>query len=111
MVGKQRELAALEALRFNEDGMIPEWIESTSLGTSTEDRAGIDIVVYTDIGKLFLQIKGTEIQVQKFLAKHRKGNIVPFIVEQTSNIQVLREKLIACLQQERARILKLRSHT
>ena len=109
-IGKEREKAALNALRYNQDGFLPEWILAVALGTREEDRAGIDIVIHTDIGKMFLQIKSSRRQVEKFLSKHRKGNIVPFIVDQISDVLVLRGKLVACLENERSRILKLRSH-
>ena len=108
-IGRNREDAVLSALAMNHDGAIPDWIKGFERGTTVEDRRGIDIIVHTDIGKLYLQIKGTRKAVIEFLDAHPKGNIVPFIVERNQTPLVLRGKLIACLKKERERILALRS--
>lgn len=44
-------LLALRTCRF------PSFVQSCRLATRAEDQSGIDIVVYTDVGPLYLQIK------------------------------------------------------
>lgn len=108
-LGREREETALEALQRHSDPITPHWLRSSRKATVTEDRQGIDIVAMTDIGKLFIQIKGTERAVEQFTAAHPKGNILPFIINKHKDPGTLRQELISCLERERARIIALRS--
>ncbi|MCR4334256.1 MAG: hypothetical protein NUV47_00800 [Patescibacteria group bacterium] len=49
------------------------WIHSVQLANKEEDCHGIDVVINTDVGKLFFQIKSSYYGKKKFLYTHRKS--------------------------------------
>ena len=106
--GRKHEEDALRALQPGGGAPLPPWLHSAVRGTIAEDQRGIDIVVHTDVGKLYLQIKSSWSGVRKFLARYRKGNIIPYIVR-TDDLGILRARIVARLAEERDRIIALRS--
>lgn len=106
--GWLRELWALQALTDNPE-TIPAWCTRAERASVEEDKRGIDIVVHTDVGKLYLQIKGSTYAVDKYLETHRKGNVVPFIVRSGATPESLRNDLLRALLKERERIIARRS--
>lgn len=106
--GRVREEKVLTALSVENASTLAPWFVSAERACGKDDARGIDIVVYSDVGKLFLQVKGSPKAVQEFLRKHPKGNIVPFLVRDDECTQSLRKRLIEALGAERQRILDLR---
>src|SRR5271156_1710138 len=43
----------------------PAWMKTARYATREEDRHGIDIVVETDVGRLFVQVKSSQRGVEK----------------------------------------------
>ena len=109
LLGREREEAVIEALTPSDDFASPEWLRSVVHGTHEEDARGIDVVIHTDIGKIFLQVKGSGRRMERFLAAHPKGNIVPFLFDRRDDLPALRSRLIGCISDEYRRILALRS--
>lgn len=66
--GKISENKVVDALNSNNK---PDWIYLAKLSDAKLDKAGIDVVVSTDVGNLFLQIKNSFYGKQKFL-KNKK---------------------------------------
>ncbi|MFA6446079.1 MAG: hypothetical protein WCW14_02400 [Candidatus Paceibacterota bacterium] len=99
------ELQSDRALRL-------EWIASARLSTEDEDHQGIDIVVETiDIGKLFVQIKGSQKGRQKFLRLHGRStrSICLVVIPHGSPESVWKSKIYYGLIRERSKIIDLRS--
>lgn len=48
------------------------WILGVRQATHAEDANGIDVVVSTDVGKLFLQVKSSKAGLQRWRAKNRR---------------------------------------
>ena len=107
-IGRRHEEDALRSLQPENGRPLPDWLHRAVPASGTEDHHGIDIVVHTDVGKLYLQIKSSQYGVRKFLAKHTKGNIIPYIVR-TDDLTILRERLLTRLTKERERIIAIRS--
>lgn len=64
--GRETERRFFEAMREFRNKR-PEWLLSIRRGTQKEDAQGIDGVASTDIGKIFIQIKSSEVGAQKFI--------------------------------------------
>jgi hypothetical protein len=51
---------------------IPPWIQSVRLGTKEEDKIGVDVVFNTEIGAIFVQVKGCALGVHNFNLQHSR---------------------------------------
>lgn len=103
--GANRELTVLEILSSPD---MPPWVCSARKGTPDEDRRGIDIVVATDVGKLFLQIKGSQKDADLFSAKRRKSSIATVVLRNPGVTRENRNRILAALSRERASVRKKR---
>lgn len=54
---------------------IHEWIQGARFAWAAEDAAGIDIVVHTDVGDLFLQVKSSKKAAKLFRRRGRERGI------------------------------------
>lgn len=102
--GRMREARLVDVLRdFLSNGRHrPPWMQSAELGTDHQDFEGIDVVVKTDVGDLFIQVKSSERFKYLFVAKGRKqwktGRAVPIVGivivnDGRTDRQILREAL------------------
>lgn len=105
---RAREEQVLTALTRHDEISFPSWFQSAESASGKDEARGIDVTVHSDVGKLFLQVKGSPKAVQEFLKKHPKGNIVPFLVHDDEHIDGLRKRLVEALSAERRRVLDLR---
>lgn len=67
-VGREHERKVLEALQRPDR---PWWILGARLATGAEDREGIDVVVQTDTGTLFLQVKSNKLAANRWRKRHK----------------------------------------
>lgn len=87
--GKRAESRALEAAQR----ITESWMKSVRLATRKEDEAGIDIVVESDVGKLFLQVKSSKGSARSFSKRPRRQHneviVVPIdLTETVLNLRV-----------------------
>ena len=70
--GKRNELRAVAAF---EDGTsdVPDWFISIENASARLDRAGIDVVLKTDVGNVFVQIKSHPRKALLFKSDQEKG--------------------------------------
>lgn len=66
-IGIRAEEKAVEALLTSP---IPFWIIRARRAKPEEDHKGIDIVVFTDVGKLYIQVKSSKREVRRFRSAH-----------------------------------------
>ncbi|MBI4092778.1 MAG: hypothetical protein HY420_02535 [Candidatus Kerfeldbacteria bacterium] len=61
-VGRRREVRLVELLRdyLNHAKHHPPWMHNVELASEEQDIQGIDVVVKTDVGDLFIQVKSSE---------------------------------------------------
>jgi hypothetical protein len=66
-INEERFFAIFERNR----SLIPSWIFSIVKASKYQDAKGIDYIIETDIGRLYIQIKSSEGLIIKY--KHKKG--------------------------------------
>ena len=91
-LGRNTEARFLEAVSATESKVkMPDWITGFELTKpwSSEDRDKIDVIVTTDIGKLFLQIKSSERgasgHFKKFTRRDARKKIIGVLVIRTGD--------------------------
>jgi hypothetical protein len=84
------------------------WIQSTRLATRKEDARGIDVVVETPIGPLYVQVKSSPRGVRHYKSKRRKARVIVVIVKPEMDERKLRDKVGGALHVQRNHILEIR---
>lgn len=99
--GFRNEARVVEALSENK----PAWVKSARISTRHEDHNGIDVVVESDVGSLYLQIKSSVAGANSFEPRH---NVAVMIVRQHDTHERIRDRAIGHLSNLREKYLKLR---
>jgi hypothetical protein len=86
--GKRNELRMLAACLSEPR---PKWLRDARLATREEDARGIDIVVTTDVGDVYLQVKSSRIAAEIFQRRPMRAHAEVVV----SNDKVTHERLIA----------------
>jgi hypothetical protein len=84
------------------------WIHSARLATLKEDARGIDVVVETPIGPLYIQVKSSPRGVRHYKSKRRKARVIMVIVKPEMDDRKLRDKVSGALHVQRNHILEIR---
>ena len=71
--GRRNELRAVAAFE-DRSSDVPEWFFSIENASSLQDRAGIDVVIKTDAGKVHVQIKSCQKKADAFKADQASGH-------------------------------------
>ena len=87
----------------------PSWWLSFRLATFEEDQKGIDVVVTTDVGKLFLQIKSSLRGKKKFENKQRRFPIAVVVIYDKEANETIYQKAVEAIGLIREQILKDRN--
>lgn len=104
--GHNNEKKVVDACKNN----LPKWIKDIRHGTPEEDCNGIDVVVETDVGKIFLQIKSSKGGKLDFLnGKHASKNILVIIVKEQDADATIRNKVLSIVGVARAKYLEDRA--
>lgn len=100
---EERALAAVAhiAIKFT-------WMQNHRLATKPEDAKGIDVVVNTSIGPLYIQVKSSRTGVRHYKERRRKARVVIVIIEPEMTDEKIREKITGALHAIRKHILILR---
>ena len=111
--GKARENLVVSALQEDGYKYVPEWLKFARLATHNEDSKGIDIVVDSDVGKIYLQVKGSSAHQIQFEASHkRKVEIMPvIIVDLREIVSEVRSNALNLITPLRQRFLEKRGKT
>lgn len=86
----------------------PPWLISVRSATNEEDSKGVDIVVDTDVGKLFLQVKSSKTGVAKHKSKRRQSMIGVVRCSHRVSDARLRARAHGVLRSLRKQVLKIR---
>jgi hypothetical protein len=103
--GRRSETHVLEALALPTR---PAWIRSFRKATKEEDAAGIDVVVESDVGKLFVQVKSSRGGKAAFLERRRSTRIAVVIARVTDSPETLLARVVGALAGIRSEYAKLR---
>ena len=97
--GRLAEERVLKACRSDSR---PKWILTARFSCHAEDHAGIDIVLETDIGRLFLQVKSSRFGRERFQEVKRKDRIAVVVVKPGDNDEAVLAKVSSALGELRA---------
>ena len=100
--GHRSESLALLALRA---GPVPDWLRSVEKAPWDLDRRGVDLIVASDVGKLYLQIKSSMAGARRFEAKPRRLPIAVVVEDPRDEDPVIRDRLIGAAAELRRRFL------
>ena len=101
--GLSREKKFLRALR--PPYRPPSWIYEVRPATRKEDTRGIDVVVLTDVGNIYIQVKSSERAKRKFLEKRRSTMIEVIVVSSSDNHYDLQWKFLRAVSEIREELL------
>jgi hypothetical protein len=106
--GAEAEKRSLQAI-FSHLHELP-WIIYPRRATESEDQGGVDIVVYTrDIGKIFVQIKSSYKNAEKFYRKHPDKLVAMIIIKEEYSNEKVWQAVKAELIEFRRKILLLKN--
>jgi hypothetical protein len=103
--GRTNEARVIEALALPTR---PAWMRAARKATKSEDHAGIDVVVESDVGKLYVQVKSSPGGKAAFLERRRSARIAIVVVHVTDSPETLLRKVVGELGKIRAEYLKVR---
>lgn len=86
----------------------PSWAKSARKATEAEDKGGVDFVVHTDVGTVYLQVKSSHSGANEFLKNHRAARELPVgvvIVLENTTDEGLREQVFFKLTMLRERVM------
>ena len=107
--GKHAEQRVLQAV--HELTKSVTWMNSTRRSTSQEDTQSIDVVLETNIGMLFVQVKSSRTGARHFRRKRRRAHIVIVVIEPEMSDTKIRAKVHGALGFLRRNILENRRKT
>jgi hypothetical protein len=84
--GRARERHVLAACAL---GVRPAWMRSARAATRREDHRGIDVVIESDVGKLFVQVKSSIAGKAKFEGRRRSARIVVVVVDAGDSLEAV----------------------
>lgn len=106
--GLKNEARVLNALQVEWDK--PEWFLYCRAATSEEDKRGIDAVIKTPVGDVYLQVKSSYAGIKKFYEQERirgRGRrIVVVIVRETDTPEHIRAAVLGLVSLQYGKILK-----
>jgi hypothetical protein len=83
-------------------------MRSVRRATKAEDHAGIDVVIESDVGKLFVQVKSSRGGKAAFLERRHSARVAIVVVHVTDSREALLRKLVGELGKIRAEYVKER---
>ncbi|MDE1988584.1 MAG: hypothetical protein KGI39_02695 [Patescibacteria group bacterium] len=94
---EERFLRAIE----NANGNAPCWFKGVSKSTKEEDGKGIDFIVHTVFGNIFIQIKSSEIGAIIFKKRKNKNlRIIILVIKIDYDEEKIRDMSFSAIQEE-----------
>ena len=87
---------------------LPAWIRSTRKATKEEDARGIDFVIETDKGTVYLQVKSSKTAAEEFIKRHSAAChlvIAAIVVLDTTTTERLRKQVLYRLTMLREKLM------
>jgi hypothetical protein len=72
----------------------PPWMQDVRKATPEEDRDGIDVVVESDVGKLYVQVKSSAVAKVAFQDKRRRARVAVVVVRPNDSKSDLLRKVL-----------------
>lgn len=110
--GRRTENKFFEAMRAPFAEEMFEWVSAVHRASAKEDRKGIDAVICTDVGKLFIQIKSSETGATEFRngqhCRHRMIGVI--IIRDHHTPEDIRKRAKSILMELRQNIISVRGN-
>jgi len=103
--GRSSEQRLLEACQLDKR---PTWMLSARAGTRDEDARGIDVVLDTDVGKLYVQVKSSKTGGRHFKERKRSARIAVVVVRVDDTPDTLLQKVLSAVSPIRKEYLSQR---
>ena len=103
--GRASEARVLRACRRKDR---PDWMRAARAATSEEDRHGIDVVVESDVGKLYVQVKSSAVGKVAFQDRRPRARIAVVVVRSRDSNEDLLRQIVGELSRLRAVFLAKR---
>lgn len=87
----------------------PPWMVSARAATREEDHAGIDVVIESDVGKLFVQVKSSRRGKAAFLERRRRAVVGVVVASVADAPERLLAKVVGALAPIRKKYLAERA--
>jgi len=87
-------------------GALPVWIKSYRRAGHPEDVEGKDLVILTDVGPVFIQIKSSVNACREYLKKERKFPVGVVLIKSTDPLASVRSNLIAVADRLRRQLIQ-----
>lgn len=105
--GSKNEERALVACSHLSLGTL-DWISEARLATKEEDKRGIDVVVTSDVGKLYIQVKSSKSGVSTFKKSKSTKALIGIVNANCNDMTLKRRVQIALMDLRMTVILKKR---
>ena len=106
--GRANEHHALEACFLPTR---PAWMMSARAATHAEDHDGIDVVVESDVGKLFVQVKSSRTGKAAFAERRRRAHVAVVVVKSGDTLEEILRRVVGALAPVRKQYLRERAPT
>lgn len=110
--GRRTEDRFFEAMEVSFVKEMLAWVSDVCRASHKEDAKGIDAVIITDVGKLFIQIKSSEAGAIRFRngrnCRHRPISVI--VIREHHSMAEIREEAKTLLVELRLRILSIRGN-
>jgi hypothetical protein len=104
--GRENEARVLDACQLPSR---PVWMHSARAATREEDADGIDVVIESDIGKLYVQVKSSRGGKAAFLQKRRRALVAVVVVGPANSLESTLAKVVGEVGKVRHELLRQRS--
>lgn len=85
----------------NSNGNTPAWFKDISKSTKEDDQRGIDFIVQTTSGNIFIQIKSSEYGARKFIRNKKKNlRILVLVIKTNYHEEEIRSLSFSAMQEE-----------
>ena len=72
----------------------PAWMRSARAATRVEDHRGIDVVIESDVGNLFVQVKSSRLGKAKFERRRRAARSVVVVVDAGDSLEAVLGRVV-----------------
>ena len=86
----------------------PAWMQSVRMASREEDRDGIDLVIDSDVGKLYVQVKSSRGGKMAFLQRRRRARVAVVVVSATDSPEAIQRRIVGEVGKIRAEFIKQR---
>ncbi len=87
----------------------PKWMQAARRSTRAEDHDGIDLVIESDVGKLYVQVKSSRRGKAEFEQRRRRARVVVVMAKINDTPERLLAKVVSALAPVRKAYLEERA--